>query len=183
MRILAAILLFLLTIAFAEAQTIRLPEPFLKQALDKAECDIEFEEANKEFEFAGVLGGPLKLLEVPCWRAAYNFGSIFFAIDPARAQDARLLQFQRPDEKNQLALTYQLSNAAYDEAKKVLSSFHKGRGVGDCGTAGNWRWNGKEFVLMHYWNKNSCDGEPFFDDLDPPNKFLVYPPKNRQNKK
>jgi hypothetical protein len=164
----------------AQAQTIKLPEALVKQAFEKSECDIEFDEVNKELEFAGHLSGRLKLIEVYCWRAAYNFGSIFFAVDPANAAGARLLQFQTPGEAGDLVRTHQLSNPAYDEKKKVLSSFHKGRGVGDCGTAGNWRWNGKEFVLTRFWNKNECDNEPFFDDLDPLNKYLVYPAKKKK---
>jgi hypothetical protein len=183
MRLVAAFVLILFSLT-AQAQTIKLPGALLKQAFEKAECDIEFDEINKELEFAGQLSGRLKLLEVYCWRAAYNFGSIFFAVDPANLAGAMLLEFQTPGEAGDLVRTHQLSNPAYDEKKKVISSFHKGRGVGDCGTAGNWRWNGKEFVLTRYWHKDNCDGEPFFDELDPLNKYLVYPPKQApQNKK
>jgi len=174
MRFIASLFVFVFSLS-AQAQTIKLPEPLLKQAFEKAECDIEFDEVNKELEFIGQLSGRLKLLEVYCWRAAYNFGNIFFAVDPANPGSARLLEFQTPGEAGDLVRTNQLSNPAYDEKKKVISSFHKGRGIGDCGTAGNWRWNGKEFVLTRFWHKNECDNEPFFDELDPLNKYLVYP--------
>ena len=36
-----------------------------------------------------------------------------------------------------------------------------GRGVGDCGEIGDWRWTGKNFKLTGYWNKADCDGKVF----------------------
>jgi hypothetical protein len=184
MRLLAffALILFLLP-AQTHAQTVQLPKPVVAAAFVKAECDNEIDEVNKELEFAGALSGRLKLLEVSCWRAAYNFGSIFFAVDPENLAGARLLQFQTLGEGNRLVPTHQLSNPAYDEKKKVLESFHKGRGIGDCGTAANWRWNGKDFALVRYWSKDDCDGEPFFDDLEPNSKYLVYPPRQPLEKR
>jgi len=167
----------------AQAQTFSLPKAVAEDAYQKAECDNELDEKNKDLEFAGDLGRGLKLVELSCWSAAYNFGSIFFAVDPAKIAGARLLQFQTMGEGNKLVQTYQLSNPAYDEKKKVMESFHKGRGIGDCGTAANWRWNGKDFVLVRYWSKDDCDGEPFFDELEPISKYLIYPPKRGAQKK
>ncbi len=182
MRLLAVAVLCLFSLS-AQAQKFSLPKAVAEQAYEKAECDNELDEKNKDLEFAGDLGGGLKLIELSCWSAAYNFGSIFFAANPADLSKARLLQFRIPDEKNRIVQTFQLSNPSYDEKKQTLESFHKGRGVGDCGTSGNWRWDGKEFVLSRFWSKNECDGEPFFDDLTPLGKYLVYPPKPTSQKK
>jgi len=182
MRLFALLALVLFSFP-VQAQKFSLPKAIAEAAYEKAECDNELDEKNKDLEFAGDLGAGLKLVELSCWSAAYNFGSIFFAADPKDLSKARLLQFRLPDEKNRLVQTFQLSNPSYDEKKKVMESFHKGRGVGDCGTSGNWRWNGKDFVLVRFWSKNDCDGEPFFDDLTPLGKYLVYPTKRAPQKK
>jgi hypothetical protein len=63
-----------------------------------------------------------------------------------------------------------------------MRSFHKGRGVGDCGDIGEWRWNGKDFVLRIFWRKADCDGEPFEAEGsdDAPDKWRVYPPRTQR---
>jgi len=182
MRLLALSILLLFS-SSAQAQKFSLPKAVAEQAYEKAECDNELEEKNKDLEFAGDLGGGLKLIELSCWSAAYNFGSIFFAADPADLSKARLLQFRTVGPKRQVEETYQIANPAYDEKTKMLESFNKGRGVGDCGTAGEWLWNGKEFVLARYWIKNDCDSKPFFDNEKPLARFLVYPSKQAPQKK
>lgn len=164
--------------AFAQ-QKVQLSKALVEDAFKKAECEVELDEAIKDLETAGELSGGLKLVEVYCWRAAYNFGSILFTLDPAAPEKARLLSFQTLGAKNNLISTYQLSSPGYDEKTKILSSFHKGRGVGDCGSSGEWRWNGKDFELKRYWNKDECDGQPF-DVEEQPARYLVYPPRKKK---
>jgi hypothetical protein len=178
-----AVLGFLFFAVPAQAQqTISLPKPLVAEAFKKADCDVEIDEVIKDLEYAGDLSGGLKLVEISCWRAAYNFGSILFAVNPKDPAKARLLQFKTLGEGGKFIDTYQLSSPSYDEKTKKLGSAHKGRGVGDCGSVGEWRWRGKDFVLTRYWNKDECDGEPFDND-DQPDKYLVYPKKAPQKKK
>jgi hypothetical protein len=165
----------------SQAQNIVLPKSLVADAFKKADCQIDLDEAVKDLESIGELNGGLKLVEVYCWRAAYNFGSILFAVNPKEPAKARLLRFKTLGEKGRLIDTYQLSSPSYDENTKKLGSAHKGRGVGDCGSVGEWHWRGKDFVLTRYWNKDECDGEPF-DNEDQPDKYLVYPPKQKQKK-
>jgi hypothetical protein len=181
---LAAILGILLVSMTAQAQqTISLPKTLVADAFKKAECDVEIDEVIKDLEIGGELSGGLKIVEVSCWRAAYNFGSILFAVNPKEPAQARLLRFKTLGEGGKLIDTYQLSSPSYDVKTKKLGTAHKGRGVGDCGSVGEWRWRGKDFVLTRYWNKDECDGEPFFDDENHPEKYLVYPKKQQQKKK
>lgn len=177
----AIALALLIVSSSAHAQNISLPKTLLEDAFKTADCQVEIDEVNKDLEFAGDLSNGQKLIEVSCWRAAYNFGSIYFAADPADLSKARLISFQTLGEGGKLVSTFQLSNPSFDEKTKRIESFHKGRGVGDCGTAGEWRWNGREFVLVRYWNKSKCDGEPF--DIDERStRWLVYPPKQKRKK-
>jgi hypothetical protein len=182
MRLFAVLGFLLVSVSAHAQQTITLPKSLVADAFKKADCDVEIDEVIKALEFAGDLTAGLKLVEVPCWRAAYNFGSILFMVNPKDPSKARLLRFRTLGENNKLVDTYQLSSPSYDQKTKKLGSAHKGRGAGDCGSVGEWRWYGNDFVLTRYWNKDDCDGEPFFDE-DPTDKYLVYPPKQQQKKK
>lgn len=167
--------------AQAPALPVVLPKALVAESFKKADCQIEIDEAIKDLETIGELSAGLHLVEIYCWRAAYNFGSILFAVDPKEPAKARLLRFKTLGEKGKLIDTYQLSSPSYDEKTKKLGSAHKGRGVGDCGSVGEWHWRGKDFVLTRYWNKDACDGEPF-DNEELPDRWLVYPPKQSKKK-
>ena len=52
----------------------------------------------------------------------------------------------------------QLFGAYFDPETLTLSSFFKGRGLGDCGTAGIWRWDEFAFRLEAFYAKSECDG-------------------------
>jgi hypothetical protein len=145
------------------------PPKLIAKALERAECSVPLKEAAASAELAD-LGKRLKLVAIPCWRAAYNFGSILFALDPADQDNARQLRFEIWSSKKFIAI-YQLSNVDYDEKTQTLSSLHKGRGVGDCGSIGEWKWTGGNFKLTGYWFKEECDGTPFADDK----QWRVFP--------
>lgn len=165
----------LLPVAAVQAQQrVNLPKALVADAFKKAECSVELDEEIKNLELGGTLSGGLYLVEVPCWRAAYNFGSILFAFDPKEPAKARLLSFRTPEAKAKIVDTFQLSSPSYNEKTKIMHSFHKGRGVGDCGSSGEWRWSGKDFVLTRYFSKDDCDGEPF-DVEDQPGRYQIYP--------
>jgi hypothetical protein len=67
---------------------------------------------------------------------------------------------------------------SFEEKTKTLSSFHKGRGLGDCGTIGEWAWAATDFKLTGVWVKDDCDGEPFDEaDAKDKEKWRIYPPK------
>jgi len=151
---------------------INIPFPTVQAAFKKGECSIELKDEPREE--VQDLGNGLKLVEIYCWRAAYQAGSIFLAVDPKAPANARLLQFHEwSDRKNALIVVTALSNPGFDPVTKVMSAGHKGRGVGDCGTAAEWKWTGRDFMLLRYWIKEKCDGEPFDNDR----KWQVYPPR------
>jgi hypothetical protein len=154
------------------ADAIKIPLPAVQAAFKKAKCTIELQDEERtEVED---LGGGLKIVEIYCWRAAYQAGSIFLAVDPKALGTARLLRFREWDAAKKLLITvYALSNPSFDAATRTMRMGHKGRGVGDCGVAGQWKWTGRDFVLTRFFSKPDCDGEPFDDDR----KWQVYPPR------
>ena len=44
-----------------------------------------------------------------------------------------------------------------------ISSFYLGRGIGDCGTRGEWAWDGSKFHLTRYTAMDDCRGIPSND--------------------
>jgi Protein of unknown function (DUF1176) len=153
---------------------IKIPFTVVQSVFKTAKCTIELQDEERtEVE---ELGGGLKLVEIYCWRAAYQAGSIFLAVDPKAPEKARLLRFHEwSSDRKRLISVYSLSNPSFDAAKKTMHMGHKGRGMGDCGVAGQWTWTGKDFMLTRFWNKPDCDGQPFDDDK----KWQVYPPRGR----
>jgi hypothetical protein len=165
--------LVILFVGGAQAQdNVKIPFDVVQAGFKKAECSIDLK--DEEREVAGALGAGLVLVEVYCWRAAYQAGSIFFIVDPKAPEKARLAQFPSWTGRGKRSgLDYSLGSPGYDSTKKVVSMAHKGRGVGDCGTAAEWRWTGKDFVLKAAWNKDKCDGQPFEEGK----RWQVYPPR------
>ncbi len=51
-----------------------------------------------------------------------------------------------------------LVNADWDEAGQTLSSFAKGRGLGDCGNAESYVWDGSQFRLISAYGMSECRG-------------------------
>lgn len=155
MTITAAILAGLAATA-AAAQEKQLPQAVFEDGFKKADCIVTPEEAKEMETFD--LGGGQTLFIVPCWRAAYQNGGIVFAMDAAG--NARLLTFQVWDGKAMTPMLA-LTEPDYDAEKKTLNSFHKGRGIGDCGSMGEWAWTGTDFRMKAYYYKEKCDEQPF----------------------
>lgn len=53
-----------------------------------------------------------------------------------------------------------LLNAAIDPRTGLLTHFAKARGIGDCGSAGTWKWTGYTFKLQELraedWRPRNC---------------------------
>jgi hypothetical protein len=167
-RIASAALALCLVGRIACAQDAALPTSVLADGLRTAQCDEEA--SDKSVVETNDLGGGQSLVEVRCWRAAYQAGSIFFVMTVDAPDKARLLRFPVPDKKG-MTPTFSLSSPEYDPKTGMIESFHKGRGVGDCGTIGAWTWSGTDFQLVRYFAKPACDGKPFEDSR----KWQVFP--------
>jgi hypothetical protein len=170
-RVAAAALAAAIPCTFAVAAEAPLPASVMADAGRKAECS---EPMNANGVIATTsLGAGQSLVEVRCWTAAYQSGSIFFVVRKGAAARAQLLRFHEPA-KEDFATPFSLSEAEFDAKTRIMRSFAKGRGAGDCGTIGEWKWTGSEFKLARYWSKPDCDGGPFDDDA----KWQVFPAKH-----
>jgi len=171
-----AVLLAAGTDAVAAPSPLPIPRNVIAAAMKKADCSLPLKDALAGIDLSE-LAGKLRLVEVPCWRAAYQDGSILFVLDPAAPAKAKLIQFQHWDGKK-LGRTFTLTMPSFAADTKTLFSFHKGRGLGDCGSIHEWAWQRSDFKLTGVWIKDDCDGEPFDDDSDK-EKWRVYPPKQQ----
>ena len=147
-----------------------LPRPIVAAALKKAHCTLPLREA----EVIGTerLSSRLEIVEVSCWRADENAGSILFAVPESRPQDAQLLTVEKWQD-GQIRRSYSVSSPAYDAKTRTLSSTYKARDAGDCGTIQEMKWTGWHFRLLNAWSKVNCDGEPF--EWDSRDKWQVFP--------
>ncbi len=102
---------------------------------------------------AYALGGGRTLILVPCGAGAYNFSSKPVI---ATGKSYVLAPFDlAPDWGGG---DIELVNAGFDAKTATLSSFAKGRGVGDCGTSQTWVWDGTRFRLTEMTRMDECRG-------------------------
>ena len=120
-------------------------------------CDLGLEPGSQETPTAYPLDKGLLLMEVYCWRAAYQAGSVFYLYDSARGT-VRDAPFETLDIKTgALTIGKNGSVSGADAGDGGISGLHKGRGVGGCGESLSWRWDGKVFRLTSQAFKTLCN--------------------------
>jgi hypothetical protein len=103
------------------------------------------------------LPGGAVLYLVPCYAGAYNFAWRFY-IDRDGGGTYEVLYFADYSERWGWTGTDVLYLPTFDEKTLELTSYYKGRGIGDCGTSGRWVWDEYLFRLVEYRAKDDCDG-------------------------
>ena len=96
------------------------------------------------------------LVLIPCGSGAYNFNSAAFVLRGGKGVPAEF--DTAPDwlEGDGPAI---LTNAAFSTTDgAVLSSFSKGRGLGDCGSSQSWVWDGSRFRMIEARALGECRG-------------------------
>jgi Protein of unknown function (DUF1176) len=105
--------------------------------------------------------GPLALVMLNCGAGAYNFSSGIYV---GRRDNAGKWTFEPAkfdygatgfSEESKIPL---LVNADWDAAKQTINSYSKGRGLGDCGSAESWVWDGNMFRLTSAALMGECRG-------------------------
>ena len=92
---------------------------------------------------------------------AYNMNSVYFIVPAGQPQAARPVNFRWPiqvgdtmqDGEGQIA-----TNSSFNPKTLTLTTFSKGRGIGDCGTEENWVFDGKTFRLAELKVMADCRG-------------------------
>lgn len=99
------------------------------------------------------------LILVPCGSGAYNFTAIpVIATGTPGRRAFRLAMFDAKPGWSEEEARPMLVNAGWVPEKSELSSFAKGRGIGDCGGSETYVWDGTRFRLTEATAMGECRG-------------------------
>ena len=107
------------------------------------------------------LSGDRILILIACWRAAYQAGETAYLATSAKPDAAAPLLFETVDEASGkvVATMKSVTDAdGFDDDPAQFASFHKGRGIGDCGTGWTWTWSRGKMRLTSYVTMPACRG-------------------------
>ena len=107
------------------------------------------------------LSSDVRVHLLPCFMGAYNLASIVVIeyrgeAEPASTYTQQFFASYGADYGWVGSST--LTNAFISPETGHLVHFHKGRGLGDCGTTGEWDWNGYIFAMVEYRVQEECNG-------------------------
>jgi hypothetical protein len=80
------------------------------------------------------------LVGMPCWLAAYNYGTGYWIVNAAPPFQPVLVTDSATD--------------LGDDGS--ISAHHKGRGIGDCWGTRKWQWDGKQFLQTEDRHTGQC---------------------------
>lgn len=96
---------------------------------------------------------------IPCASGAYNFMAAPILLSGSgKGRRMRPASFDFTPGFSPTDGTPLIANPSWDPAKGELSSFAKGRGLGDCGSAETYAWDGRRFRLITQVAMAECRG-------------------------
>lgn len=104
-------------------------------------------------------GHSLVMIPQMCSNGAYNYFTTIMIVDeqgrvsPARFEMDPGMGGEIGDPPGNVAV-----NVTYDEATRVLTTYAKGRGIGDCGTISDFVWDGSRFAVSQRFEMSECRG-------------------------
>lgn len=130
----------------------------MRAVLDKeSDCGSSYEggEGEPPAVEAYALGGGKTLALLPCGSGAYNFNTVPYILADGRAV---LAKFDYMGGGDATPASPMLTNAGWDTKTSQLSSYDKGRGLGDCGASEEYVWDGTMFRLVEARRMPDCRG-------------------------
>jgi hypothetical protein len=112
-------------------------------------------EMTTQHDEAWPLDGKRNLVSLTCSLGAYNASNAFWIVENGAVANARPVDF--PQNDNEEAKNV-LTNGAFEPKTGRIDYFAKGRGIGDCGAAGNYAWIGTGFALTGLSMMGECRG-------------------------
>lgn len=99
------------------------------------------------------------LLLLACGSGAYNVSHVPFVLRRGRGGiEATLAPFDLDEPWWKEQGNPVLINAAWEAERGLLTSYSKGRGLGDCGTTASYAWDGSRFRLVEQAEMRECRG-------------------------
>ncbi|AMS29291.1 MAG TPA: hypothetical protein DIU09_13455 [Hyphomonadaceae bacterium] len=123
----------------------------------KAECDDSdrLDPGGQGIEGFN-LGKGRTLWAIPCGAGAYNMWSKFYL--QTNSTKLEPYRFSTPEPAADEEDANSLVNVSIEPETGQISAFSKGRGIGDCGSAQTYTWDGTNFVLTSLIEMNACSG-------------------------
>lgn len=104
-------------------------------------------------------GHSVVLVDHPCGNGAYNyFTSVYLLDESGPPREARFDLAPGMGEEAAREGPGELTNGDFDPKSGQLSSYEKGRGLGDCGTSETYAWDGRRFRLIEQTAMGECRG-------------------------
>ncbi len=149
----------------AKAKAPQKPSPALL-ARGRKLCDED--DKSSQLEDVSPLGEGQFLYQFTCpdSSGAYNFMHVFLIGPAGNVKGLSPATFKRPagmGNGGNDGPASGLINPSFDPETMTLSSFNKGRGIGDCGVEEEWVWTGKSFELALERTMGECKLIPMDD--------------------
>lgn len=149
----------------AKATQTKTPEDFAKIAeiehektKDREQCDADGAASYALGTAISTLDDKSSLAVIPCSVHAYNVTFQVYVIDH-QTKKAKRQQWAVYSGFTGWIGTDSLTNVNFDQETKELFMVHKGRGLGDCGMSGVWKWGEFGFKMASFHAKDECDGK------------------------
>ena len=139
--------------------TAAVPEGAVGKPLTKAEvariqeehAECTDEDLDDKVQYARIDSRTtLAIVTAVCGSGAYNYYGIPLLL---RDDGTREVADVGKHEEGDVTM-----NLSWDETKRVLSSYFKGRGLGDCGASTDWAWDGTRFQVVEEKAMGECQG-------------------------
>lgn len=127
----------------------------LEQLWTQSDCAENYDGESRPDVERHALGGGATLVLVPCGAGAYNFSTVPYVVKAGKAQIAA---FDSQPGWGGDDGPPMLVNAGFDAKTGELGSYAKGRGIGDCGSAETYVWDGTRFRLTEARAMGECRG-------------------------
>ena len=150
-----------LTPLFADSMApVEVPVALLDRHRADPECRPFEEIANGRDFHTGAFDADHRLYIIPCDSYAYNFSHKVYIESFGVYYPQYFADYSEAFGWTGAAMLF---GVGYDPVTQVLTSFYKGRGIGDCGTAGTWRFDGDALRLLQFTAKDDCEDVPSED--------------------
>jgi hypothetical protein len=145
------------------SRNIPLATPLSEAEINRLRTKYECVAENKDWPGYGseqyALDEKRGLLLLGCGAGAYNFTSIPFVFTrEAKGRQIALAAFDLKPRWTDGDAAPSLVNAEWDPKAGTLTSFAKGRGIGDCGIGSDYAWDGERFRLINQIEMDECRG-------------------------
>jgi hypothetical protein len=136
-----------------DLHSISCPDYFTKEAAGDWVQSDEYKLPGSVYSKEGAT-----LYVLGCEMYAYNSLVKAYIVD---AYETKIVSVAEVMTDGSITATNNLMGGGFDPETNLLGTFQKGRGVGDCGSAAEYKYNpeNQNFVLIEARLKDTCDGE------------------------